>query len=90
MKIQIMLEFELDSLKRELEGKKKTLAMLKKEYDNLMIAISDNLTIEDYMLLSRFANSKKELIAATEESIKQLEEKIDDIERYLDRMEWDQ
>ena len=90
MKVQIMLEFELDSLKRELEGKKKTLAMLKKEYDNLMIAISDNLTIEDYMLLSRFANSKKELIAATEESIKQLEEKIDDIERYLERMEWDQ
>lgn len=89
MKVQIMLEYELDSLKRELEGKKKTLAMLKKEYDNLMIAISDNLTIEDYMLLSRFANSKKELIAATEESIKQLEEKIDDIERYLDRMEWD-
>ena len=90
MKVQIMLEYELDSLKRELEGKKKTLAMLKKEYDNLMIAISDNLTIEDYMLLSRFANGKKELIAATEESIKQLEEKIDDIERYLDRMEWDQ
>ena len=89
MKVQIMLEFELDSLKRELDGKKKTLAMLKKEYDNLMIAISDNLTIEDYMLLSRFANGKKELIAATEESIKQLEEKIDDIERYLDRMEWD-
>ena len=89
MKVQIMLEFELDSLKRELEGKKKTLAMLKKEYDELMIAISDNLTIEDYMLLSRFANSKKELIAATEESIKQLEEKINDIERYLDRMEWD-
>ena len=89
MKVQIMLEFELDSLKRELEGKKKTLAMLKKEYDNLMLAISDNLTIEDYMLLSRFANSKKELIAATEESIKQLEEKIDDIERYLERMEWD-
>ena len=89
MKVQIMLEFELDSLKRELEGKKKTLAMLKKEYDELMLAISDNLTIEDYMLLSRFANSKKELIAATEESIKQLEEKIDDIERYLDRMEWD-
>lgn len=89
MKVQIMLDFELDSLKRELEGKKKTLAMLKKEYDNLMIAISDNLTIEDYMLLSRFANSKKELIAATEESIKQLEEKIDDIERYLSRMEWD-
>ena len=89
MKVQIMLEFELDSLKRELEGKKKTLAMLKKEYDNLMLAISDNLTIEDYMLLSRFANGKKELIAATEESIKQLEEKIDDIERYLDRMEWD-
>ena len=89
MKVQIMLEFELDSLKRELEGKKKTLAMLKKEYDNLMLAISDNLTIEDYMLLSRFANSKKELIAATDESIKQLEEKIDDIERYLDRMEWD-
>ena len=89
MKVQIMLEFELDSLKRELEGKNKTLAMLKKEYDNLMLAISDNLTIEDYMLLSRFANSKKELIAATEESIKQLEEKIDDIKRYLDRMEWD-
>ena len=89
MKVQIMLEFELDSLKRELEGKKKTLAMLKKEYDNLMLAISDNLTIEDYMLLSRFANGKKELIAATEESIKQLEEKIDDIERYLERMEWD-
>ena len=90
MKVQIMLEYELDSLKRELDGKRKTLAMLKKEYDNLMIAISDNLTIEDYMLLSRFANSKKELIAATEESIKQLEEKIDDIERYLQRMEWDQ
>ena len=89
MKVQIMLEFELDSLKRELEGKKKTLAMLKKEYDNLMLAISDNLTIEDYMLLSRFANSKKELIAATDESIKKLEQKIDDIERYLDRMEWD-
>ena len=89
MKVQIMLEFELDGLKRELEGKKKTLAMLKKEYDNLMLAISDNLTIEDYMLLSRFANSKKELIKATEESIKQLEEKIDDIKRYLDRMEWD-
>lgn len=89
MKVQIMLEFELGSLKRELDGKKKTLAMLKKEYDNLMLAISDNLTIEDYMLLSRFANSKKELIAATEESIKQLEEKIDDIERYLERMEWD-
>ena len=89
MKVQIMLEFELDSLKRELDGKRKTLAMLKKEYDNLMLAISDNLTIEDYMLLSRFANGKKELIAATEESIKQLEEKIDDIERYLDRMEWD-
>ena len=89
MKVQIMLEFELDSLKRELEGKKKTLAMLKKEYDNLMLAISDTLTIEDYMLLGRFANSKKELIAATEESIKQLEEKINDIERYLDRMEWD-
>ena len=90
MKIQIMLEFELDSLKRELEGKKKTLAMLKKEYDELMLAVSDNLIIEDYMLLSRFANGKKELIAATEESIKQLEEKIDDIERYLQRMEWDQ
>ena len=89
MKVQIMLEFELDSLKRELDGKKKTLVMLKKEYDNLMLAISDNLTIEDYMLLSRFANSKRELIAATEESIKQLEEKIDDIKRYLDRMEWD-
>ena len=90
MKVQIMLEYELDSLKRELEGKKKTLAMLKKEYDELMLAVSDNLIIEDYMLLSRFANGKKELIAATEESIKQLEEKIDDIERYLDRMEWDQ
>ena len=90
MKVQIMLEFELDSLKRELDGKKKTLAMPKKEYDNLMIAISNNLTIEDYMLLSRFANGKKELIAATEESIKQLEQKIDDIERYLERMEWDQ
>ena len=89
MKVQIMLEFELDSLKRELEGKKKTLAALKKEYDNLMLAISDNLTIEDYMLLSRFASGKKELIAATEESIKQLEGKIDDIERYLERMEWD-
>ena len=89
MKVQIMLEFELDSLKRELEGKKKTLAMLKKEYDNLMLAISDNLTIEDYMLLSRFVNGKKELIKATEESIKKLEEKIDDIERYLYRMEWD-
>ena len=89
MKVQIMLEYELDSLKRELDGKRKTLEMLKKESDNLMLAISDNLTIEDYMLLSRFANSKKELIAATEESIKQLEEKIDDIERYLDRMEWD-
>ena len=88
MKVQIMLEFELDSLKRELDGKKKTLAMLKKEYDELMLAVSDNLIIEDYMLLSRFANSKKELIIATEESIKQLEEKIDDIERYLDRMEW--
>ena len=90
MKVQIMLEFELDSLKRELDGKKKTLAMLKKEYDELMLAVSDNLIIEDYMLLSRFANGKKELIAATEESIKQLEEKIDDIERYLQRMEWDQ
>ena len=89
MKVQIMLEFELDSLKRELEGKKKTLAMLKKEYDELMLAVSDNLIIEDYMLLSRFANGKKELIIATEESIKQLEEKIDDIERYLSRMEWD-
>ena len=89
MKVQIMLEYELDSLKRELEGKKKTLVMLKKEYDNLMLAISDNLTIEDYMLLSRFANSKKELIIATEESIKKLEEKIYDIERYLERMEWD-
>lgn len=89
MKVQIMLEFELDSLKRELDGKKKTLAMLKKEYDELMLAVSDNLIIEDYMLLSRFANGKKELIAATEESIKQLEEKIDDIERYLERMGWD-
>ena len=90
MKVQIMLEYELDSLKRELDGKRKTLAMLKKEYDELMLAVSDNLIIEDYMLLSRFANGKKELIAATEESIKQLEEKIDDIERYLSRMEWDQ
>ena len=89
MKVQIMLEFELDSLKRELEGKNKTLTMLKKEYDELMLAVSDNLIIEDYMLLSRFANGKKELIIATEESIKQLEEKIDDIERYLQRMEWD-
>ena len=87
MKVQIMLEFELDSLKRELDGKKKTLAMLKKEYDELMLAVSDNLIIEDYMLLSRFANSKKELIIATEESIKKLEENIDDIERYLQRME---
>ena len=89
MKVQIMLEYELDSLKRELDGKKKTLVMLRVEYHELMLAINDNLTIEDYMLLSRFANSKKELIAATEESIKQLEEKIDDIERYLERMEWD-
>lgn len=89
MKVQIMLEYELDSLKRELDGKRKTLETLKKEYDNLMLAISDNLTIEDYMLLSRFVNGKKELIIATEESIKKLEEKIDDIERYLDRMEWD-
>ena len=89
MKVQIMLEYELDSLKRELDGKKKTLVMLRVEYHELMLAINDNLTIEDYMLLSRFANSKKELIAATEESIKQLEEKIYDIERYLDRMEWD-
>ena len=89
MKVQIMLEYELDSLKRELEGKKKTLVMLKKEYDELMLAVSDNLIIEDYMLLSRFANGKKELIAATEESIEQLEQKIDDIKRYLDRMEWD-
>ena len=89
MKVQIMLEYELDSLKRELDGKKKTLVMLRVEYHELMLAINDNLTIEDYMLLSRFANSKKELIIATEESIKQLEEKIDDIERYLDRMEWD-
>lgn len=89
MKVQIMLEFELDSLKRELDGKKKTLVMLRVEYHELMLAINDNLTIEDYMLLSRFANSKKELIIATEESIKKLEEKIDDIERYLDRMEWD-
>ena len=89
MKVQIMLEYELDSLKRELDGKKKTLVMLRVEYHELMLAINDNLTIEDYMLLSRFANSKKELIAATEESIKQLEQKIDDIERYLERMEWD-
>ena len=89
MKVQIMLEYELDSLKRELDGKKKTLVMLRVEYHELMLAINDNLTIEDYMLLSRFANSKKELIIATEESIKKLEEKIDDIERYLDRMEWD-
>ena len=89
MKVQIMLDYELDSLKRELDGKKKTLVMLRVEYHELMLAINDNLTIEDYMLLSRFANGKKELIAATEESIKQLEEKIDDIERYLDRMEWD-
>ena len=89
MKVQIMLEYELDSLKRELDGKKKTLVLLRVEYHELMLAINDNLTIEDYMLLSRFANSKKELIIATEESIKKLEEKIDDIERYLDRMEWD-
>ena len=89
MKVQIMLDYELDSLKRELDGKKKTLVMLRVEYHELMLAINDNLTIEDYMLLSRFANSKKELIIATEESIKQLEQKIDDIERYLDRMEWD-
>ena len=89
MKVQIMLEYELDSLKRELDGKKKTLVMLRVEYHELMLAINDNLTIEDYMLLSRFANSKKELIIATEESIKQLEQIIDDIERYLDRMEWD-
>lgn len=88
MKVQIMLEFELDSLKRELEGKKKTLAMIKKEYDNLMIAISINLTIEDYLLLSKYANTKKELIDSTKECIKVLEEKIDDIERYLERMEW--
>ena len=89
MKVQIMLEYELDSLKRELDGKKKTLVMLRVEYHELMLAINDNLTIEDYMLLSRFANSKKELITATEESIKQLEEMIDDIERYMSRMEWD-
>ena len=89
MKVQIMLDYELDSLKRELDGKKKTLVMLRVEYHELMLAINDNLTIEDYMLLSRFANSKKELITATEESIKQLEEKIYDIERYLSRMEWD-
>ena len=89
MKVQIMLDYELDSLKRELDGKKKTLVMLRVEYHELMLAINDNLTIEDYMLLSRFANSKKELIIATEESIKKLEQKIDDIERYLDRMEWD-
>ena len=89
MKVQIMLDYELDSLKRELDGKKKTLVMLRVEYHELMLAINDNLTIEDYMLLSRFANSKKELIIATEESIKKLEEKIYDIERYLERMEWD-
>ena len=89
MKVQIMLDYELDSLKRELDGKKKTLVMLRVEYHELMLAINDNLTIEDYMLLSRFANGKKELIIATEESIKKLEEKIDDIKRYLDRMEWD-
>ena len=89
MKVQIMLDYELDSLKRELDGKKKTLVMLRVEYHELMLAINDNLTIEDYMLLSRFANGKKELINATEESIKQLEQKIDDIERYLERMEWD-
>lgn len=89
MKVQIMLDYELDSLKRELDGKKKTLVMLRVEYHELMLAINDNLTIEDYMLLSRFANGKKELIIATEESIKKLEEKIDDIERYLERMEWD-
>ena len=89
MKVQIMLEYELDSLKRELDGKKKTLVMLRVEYHELMLAINDNLTIEDYMLLSRFSKSKKELIIATEESIKKLEEKIDDIERYLERMEWD-
>ena len=89
MKVQIMLEYELDSLKRELDGKKKTLVMLRVEYHELLLAINDNLTIEDYMLLSRFANSKKELIIATEESIKKLEQKINDIERYLDRMEWD-
>ena len=89
MKVQIMLEYELDNLKRELDGKKKTLVMLRVEYHELMLAINDNLTIEDYMLLSRFANSKKELIIATEESIKKLEQKIDDIERYLERMEWD-
>ena len=89
MKVQIMLDYELDSLKRELDGKKKTLVMLRVEYHELMLAINDNLTIEDYMLLSRFANSKKELIIATEESIKKLEQKIDDIERYLERMEWD-
>ena len=89
MKVQIMLEYELDSLKRELDGKKKTLVMLRVEYHELMLAINDNLTIEDYMLLSKFANGKKELIKTTEESIKKLEQKIDDIERYLDRMEWD-
>ena len=89
MKVQIMLDYELDSLKRELDGKKKTLVMLRVEYHELMLAINDNLTIEDYMLLSRFANSKKELVIVTEESIKKLEEKIDDIERYLSRMEWD-
>ena len=32
MKVQIMLEYELDSLKRELDGKKKTLVMLRVEY----------------------------------------------------------
>ena len=89
MKVQIILEYELDSLKRELDGNKKTLVMLRVEYHELMLAINDYLTIEDYMLLRRFANSKKELIIATEESIKKLEQKIDDIERYLDRMEWD-
>lgn len=88
MKVKAVMEFELDSLKRELEGKKKTLKTLQREYDNLMLAISDNLTIEDYLLLSKYANTKKKLIASTEESIKELEEKIDDIERYLERMEW--
>lgn len=88
MKVKAVMEFELDSLKRELEGKKKTLKTLQREYDNLMLAISDNLTIEDYLLLSKYADTKRELIASTKECIKVLEEKINDIERYLERMEW--